>query len=72
MTNKINADVLHLNDNDLTGDLDPIFCHSNGGSEFSHDIVSFISDCGGDDPEIICTCCSECCIDGEDCEPNNT
>jgi len=60
-------DALRLNHNDLTGDLDPIFCARNLNS---HPIVSFLADCGGANPEVICTCCSSCCSDDGGCTPS--
>jgi len=31
------------------------------------ELKGFVADCGGDSPEFVCPCCTECCQDGEDC-----
>ena len=43
-----------FDENQLTGTLDPMFCPNSGGDK----PLFLIADCGGTDPEIICSCCS--------------
>jgi hypothetical protein len=51
-------DKFWIHSNDLTGDLDPIFCP---GGNASRPIVTFRADCAPPSPEVICSCCTSCC-----------
>ena len=42
----------------LSGDLDSIFCNQ------THGVHELQADCGGDAPEVTCSCCTKCCTDG--------
>jgi hypothetical protein len=45
----------YIDDNQLTGNLDTIFCNNDAFSELSLD-----ADCAGSPPEVVCTCCDGC------------
>ena len=51
------ADFVYLEQTSLTGDLDSIFCDTTPGTHHLQ------ANCGGDDPEVTCSCCTRCCID---------
>lgn len=55
---RIVKDKFLLHNNDLTGDLDPIFCP---GGNASRPIVTFRADCALPSPEVVCSCCTSCC-----------
>ena len=57
-------DFLRLENNSFTGDVDGIFCNSN---ETSFGFLDVSADCGGANPELVCTCCAECCQDELGC-----
>jgi hypothetical protein len=61
-----NAVSFRLGNTHLHGDLDSVACLEG---------FYFEADCGGDSPEVNCTCCDMCCADAvdqqeSDCEPN--
>jgi len=56
MNELTNLQVLLLEQNSLTGDTHAICSSPNVGIE------AFVSDCADDPPQIICTCCTTCCI----------
>ena len=45
--------------NDITGSMPASICALRGPNKTT-DLVTLHSDCGGDDPEIRCDCCTEC------------
>jgi len=45
---------LDLQNNQLTGNLDPIICG------YSRSVDEVYADCAGDPPKIICSCCNGC------------
>lgn len=53
--------MLLVENNTITGDATPI-CNAN-------DVLEFVADCGGDDPEVTCPldCCTVCCSDMQTC-----
>ena len=51
-------DLLTIDDNFLTGDISPMFCE---GENLSRELEILYADCGGDDPEVLCSCCTLCC-----------
>jgi hypothetical protein len=54
------AEVLLLEDNQLSGSLD-VLCHKSANVSF------FASDCRGSESEVSCSCCTLCCSAEEDC-----
>lgn len=46
-------------ENNLTGNLDPIFCPS-ATTTTTTTLTTLEADCSGPNPEIICSCCTEC------------
>jgi len=53
-------DTLYLQNNTLNGDVDGIFCPSGNESSI---IADFAVDCSLPNPEVVCSCCTECCDD---------
>jgi hypothetical protein len=52
---KLSPLLLFLGSNELTGNLDPIFC--NNDAFLGYDLVA---DCAGSPPEVVCSCCVDC------------
>jgi len=44
--------LLELQNNQLTGNIDPIFCNISN--------IYISADCAGNPPKIICSCCHDC------------
>lgn len=58
-----------MDGNNITGSLDPVFC--NPISSESKTLFDVTADCGGENPRVNCTCCTECCDRGtETCDFN--
>jgi len=49
--------VMHLDANELTGAIPPEICHLANTSS----LMSFWSDCSGDESPVECSCCTMCC-----------
>jgi hypothetical protein len=67
LTGSLPSSMSHLNqlnfilldDNSFVGNAD-IICNND-----KLDLAYFVSDCGGERPEIECSCCQKCCEDGD-------
>ena len=57
------SELLYLHENSLTGKIagNSPFCERN------FPLRSFYTDCHGNNPEVTCDCCTDCCEDGVDC-----
>jgi hypothetical protein len=51
----LNLNIVYLNGNGFTGSLDPAFC----ANPSVYEVLS--ADCQGDNPEVACSCCTQCC-----------
>lgn len=60
-------EVFSIEQNDFHGSLDPAFCLDR--SNFP--IEDFVADCGGESPKIECSCCTDCCENGQ-CRPKHS
>ena len=49
----------------MTGDLNPLLC--NETTRINDSFLLTSADCGGDNPEVSCNCCRECCNDITGC-----
>jgi len=52
-----------IDDNDLTGNVSDTFCEGENGGDLAGSLDVLYSDCGGDEPQIMCPCCTLCCND---------
>jgi len=51
--------ALFLEQTDLSGQADPVCLNRPN--------LQVVADCGGFNPEVVCSCCARCCVDGVTC-----
>ena len=59
-----NLDTINLSGNRFVSNMNPLFCNSTYTTNFNDEkfpsLDDLVADCAGDDPKVICDCCTRC------------